>query len=1620
MAQNLELIVELLREMKNATSNNSENFERLLNGINEKLEIVDPNGNTATLLKNCLCELAKNLDEKYSTTLSKFTDIEDTLNLILEMQDEHVSDELKNLFKTFTDKMGKFHAEANQQKVTVSKLEEKIINVSNNDELTQKEIIKSIKLLKSDFDELNFGYKKSIENIYDSLNSILTKIADENIMNTNVKFDSIYKSTNDIVNYISSVDRRDTNLEKLLANLATNESLKLTQGIIESIVEKSDKISKKITNLASKSDVKTLKTTIENIQDNLERRTDTEIYTELNKVANNIVSQTDEIKQSLAGLTNNIDSLPDTKTFENQISKLYHRFDDFEQYLEKINSSDSIHGEIGFNFSNLTDELSTIKNIITDLNEVTLAKITSSIDNISFENQSYDIKNHISKMLSELPQKEDIERLLDNQEKILDSIAPKYNIENLTKKAETIELQILTATKNIVESIDKISNITDSNKITSTVSEIYSMIEDLKTDFLNTTELHNDSIIDKISELQKSVEQIVSVEDFNNFIEDLKAFVVDTVDLNSELNTNISEIKKLQGTITEKLDNIDFTYIKELINANHSDISTKLVDISDYITNLQTNNISDITNKLIEIKEIINNRNVTIEECELQKTNIIQCVDTYIQEIKAIFDTKDNELDAIFKNNFADLEEAIESNRMKNEDSLSEIIKQIDNINIFIKTNQGYSSSELKNSLSELCDIKTQIAALGKSFESLSYSKGSTEDNISEFVSDKLIQISSEIANITDNFDNKIQQGFAYSAELIEEKTSALLDFIKELRHNNSENIELFERLTVTDNKLMDFKQELELVNTDIINNLNSKTEQIISDLIPIKESLLNLVSNSFESDKSEIKEHFDLLHETIKNEIRNSTESSTTLYDKLENTYTKISNELSTTENNLRDFVLSDIDSVIIKIDNLREDLENTLDKIAPPAAEQMSEFKKFVTEINYFKAEQDKKLAQVASDIKTYISEQMLAQHDEIKSLLKISTNNRAILAAIENLKQTFKTKINTYSETNQNDDFGANEYEKEFETNHNYQILEDIKTDFDKFTDYIDELSDANPQIIEVLNTIKDKMKTISIAKSDEPEILEGENSDIDATSIFGANNFDIIRALDLLQEDITALHSKIERLSIQNEKQKSSIGAIPTLTNSPHNETTLDSKTFENIKNEWLEEIKTYLASSQIQTLLNEINDKVSILSLSNNSDWVNDIKNTLNQLKDIDITTLTEPSEQIQTSISEINNKIDILANTDYSLDLDDIKYTLDAIDSKLEDSADSKKLSESDARITAMLETLNHKIDIIASSSDTEFALEEVRELILAQQDSIDYLEQNNKTEAFKKCLDELTQEVNNITGDNSKEIQRTLKDMKESIMAAVITIFEQVSFIEESEDIKDFVEEKTDEINKNLAIVTEQLKQISQADPDYTYSMQDIESDLAKLRIALNQLQASEQDTKETQLHSILDNITQIGSTVQGLQISSGESYNAINNFGKDITTYLSNKVDNVAKMVEQSLSSDKVMRQALLYMGEWIDSASESMNKISTNSEEIIDIKSAIEDLKEVIPSQTNILSTIKNKFEEQEERIDRLEMALEKILNAVEDIDDTKVTRKIDKIDKQLLKLSTNIEKLASYVD
>ena len=2029
MAQELELIVEMLREIKRANSTNSESFDRLLASIGNKLEVIDKNSASADLIKAYLGEIAKSVDDKYTTTLNKFSDIEKALKAMFQEQEEHVKNKnIKELFDIFSTNMNNFYSEARQQKALLAGIENRLADISN-DKSDKEDVLRTITLLRNDFENLNHGYKSTIDSVNSDLKTILTNLikSDQTAINTQMKeqLDVMYKTATDIVNYLTLIDKRDSNLEILLSNVATNESLKMTQGVIDSIIQKSEEISEKINNLADKSDIEGLQVAANIMNKKMDETATKELFAQISDKTESLVSQTDEIKQNLANVTKDIEKLPDTSVLEDSLQSLFNKLDSLEKDIEKTDTTENI-SDIDSKLGVLTEELTIIKNIVSDISDVVTSKVLSAINDISFEEESYDIKNHVSKMLSILPQKEDIDKLLENDElnktavdeliqkadkladrldilpthddmatlnsnqlslvENLQGVANKDDIEALSAKSDDIEnmidklnfddefehlydksasiekwlsdskikenteklvednehnakqenlMEVLQTVHNIASEIDELSQNMDAKKVGRTVADVYQMIEDLKNDFLSTSEMHNDSIIVSLSELQKTVSAITSGEEFAKFTEDLRTFVENLSKNTETIDKNIEQILVNQE------------------EANNS-IESKLVSISDYLAGMKTLDTEDLKSAVGELKEIIENKKSNFTEIEAVNKEATAEIKEYLLSIKEILDTNDKNTNSDILTKIDELTESLQSVEKVNADTLSDVLEKLGYFeSILTEQNQN---SDIKDSLSEISDIKSQILSLSDSFKALNFEKNTSEESLSVFVADKLSELGENLSDLSLNIDEKLQTGFAYNAELIEEKASCLLDLIKELRHTSTENIDLYERLTVTDNKLMDVKQELELINTDVISSLNAKTDTLLQELEPIKTMIATIIRTNTKAEEIKIKENLTAIHDAVQGDLSENTKYSPSSYEKLEESYTAISRALATTENNLRDFILGDIDSVLIKIDNLRNDLEDKLNRIAPPEAENMKEFKEFVDKINEFKSEQKDLVVETAKDVKDTLSQQMEIQHNEIKSMLTVALNNEEIINAIEDLKKCFQSRAKDLSKL-QNEEsiediefFESNQYEKEFETDKNAQIIEELKQDFDKFSELIKDLSGENAEIKEVLNVIKNKMDTISVAKPqslaeisptdtdididedidivDEDVDTEAESEEIQDTEsenevettktenneeqeqeeiIVGEGNFDFVKALNLLKQDIQNLHSDVEKVIPKEDQKKvsSTLKSIPTLGNDNllltlNNKIELLAQTIK--PQEWLDEIKTYIAGDEIHTMLEEINGKIDILTLSDNSEWIGEIKQALEQLNSSDSVSSADPQtqsmlalinekldilastddydliEEVRDALEQIDNseqtekthnllnvisdKIDILAATDNSEELDeiretlvsieekfdeayssnnteemselktaletiekvvnelssiskdtseieelrsslssieskvdiiaqsdeidefedlkeildsienkiddisssdqlekikeylgnlekrisknksedallfldeikeildsieskidnaasletnnnieDIKYTLLNVDEKLDSanksanegikslkdtlsSVDKKvdnvqRLSESDAKITSILETLNHKIDIIAESDNASHQrdFQDVKDLIMAQTDYIDSLEKNNKTDAVKKCLKELTIEVNNInSNNNTKQIQKTLREMKESIMAAVVTIFEQVSFIEESEDIKDFVEEKTDEINQNLAAVTEQLKQITSPEdgPDYTYSMQDIESDLAKLRLALNELQTNEQEHNATQLASILNNINQIGTSVEDLQnsltkeevfglrikfdrintdikslqaltnqlvVKSGESYNALNStfedFGKVITDQLTTKVDKVTKMLETSNASDKVMRQALIYMGEWIDSASESMNKISTNSDEIVDVKSALEGLKKTVPAQTEILNSIEekfdeqqerlayfekqisklggleDKFEEQQERIDRLEIALDKILSAVEDIDDSKVTRKIDKIDKQIAKLSTNIEKLASYVD
>ena len=1913
MAQELELIIDMLREMKRANNTNSESFDKLLANIGSKLDVIDKNSTSSTLLKAYFGEIAKSVDDKYTTTLNKFSDIEKALKAIFQDQNEHVKNKnIKELFDSFTSSMNNFYTEARQQKVLLSSIETKLAEISN-DESDKNDILRTITLLRNDFENLNHGYKSIIDNVNSDLKSILTNLikSDQTTINSQIKeqVDVLYKATNDIISYLNSIDKRDANLEILLSNVVTNESLKLTQGAIDSIIQKSEEISEKITHLADKPDIEGLQTAASIMNQKLDETVTKELFTKISTTTEDLVTSTDEIKKTLADVTQNIETLPNTEKLESSILDLYSKLESLSEDIDNANVSENIT-DIEKKLEEFNSELTVIKNIISDLNEVVTSKVMNAINDISFDEEFSDIRNHVSNMISELPQKEDINRLLANEEKNqsavedlikntdllvdrldnlpthedmatlnsnqlslvenLQEVATKDDFEQLASKSDDIEemidslnfddefksiydktsniedwlkeskikenaqeianqietkaeqkdvLEILNSTNVLVEKLSTISQISNAENMAKTLTDIYSQIEDLKTDFLNTTELHNESAISKLEEIQNKLNYSATSEELANITENLKDFT-QTIIIDSKDNAeNIEQSKKLQQELIEKIDAIDFSEIHKKLSQNIETLSndirvtidennekvqnrvaeldSKLVSLSEYLNSNLTPNNEEIKNSINDIKEIILQNKKSFNEIQDDNFNKTSNIEEYIEELKTILDTSNSGIDENIKAQFLNIEETLAKFNETNDSQISKILEKLDDLTNFADNKNETSS------ISDIEEIKNQLQELGKSFVDI---KSTSEKDVAQFVANKLDELGTNLNTLTANIETGLQSGFSYNSELIEEKTAALLEFIKELRHASTDNIELYERLTVTDNKLMDFQQELELINTDVLSGLNEKTDKMIKELAPIKEMISCLAVQIPDGPQNEkVKEQLGLLHQSVQNDLTECTKYSKTALNKLEETYQRISQDLAQTENNLKDFILGDIDSVIIKIDNLKADLEKIPSRPITPNVEQMQEYNDFVAQIEEFKNEQKEYISDLAKDIKTNINENIQAKHDEIKSMLAVAINNKEIINAINDLKKLFKTKAKQLVENPEepdsietDEDFENNEIEKVFEESKNDKIIAEIKEDFSNFTKMISQLSGENSEIISVLNSIKDKIDTITVIKKEREltetdlnedadiqdfdiDIDDDDSQDIKAESDFeeeafhnedetnngdeiivGSENFDFLKAFDLLKQDINNLRADIERVLPQQNKS-----SIPSLGNdnlllSLNNKIELLAKT---LNRNWLEEVKEYIESSDIHSMLEEINSKIDILTLSDNSEWISEIKQALDQLngneeagdsklhsmlslisEKIDILAASDnydliedvrdeildalqniqpksDNSEIKDLINSLEAKIDILADTDSTIQLSDLRVAIDSIEDKIdalalagEDSAEIddikttlktieneinklnseqavqgseyseifdtikdsldvieykiesgeteeniKKLSETDAKITSMLELLNHKIDIISSSEDSLNAaedIEDVKQLILAQTDYIERFERNSKTDAVKKCLKELTEEVNYLSSNsntNSKQVQKAMKDMKESIMAAVVTIFEQVSFVEETEDIKDFVEEKTDVINQNLVEVTKQLKQITSSteDTDYNYSMQDIESDLAKLRLALNELQNNSIESQSSELSNISDTLYKITSSVEELQNSMTQDdikdlkydiNNGLEGIGKNLTNQISRKVDKVTKLLEKSSDSDKVMRQALIYMGEWIDSASESMNKISTNSDEIVDVKSAIEDLKSSMPEHKEILTsleekfdeqqerlsyfekqisklgTLEDRFDEQQERIDRLEMTIEKVLSAVEDIDDSRVTRKIDKIDKQLAKLSTNIEKLASYVD
>ncbi len=1138
-----------------------------------------------------------------------------------------------------------------------------------------------------------------------------------------------------------------------------------------------------------------------------------------------------------------------------------------------------------------------------------------------------------------------------------------------------------------------------------TIIEKYSNIDEKFNIIAQKTDL--DGILYKTSEISDKINQLP-------MREDLKYFTDKTTELSEQIS-GLPQKEDLSQVTDKTVENL--TEILDQISGKTTAISGQMNQLA------QQNDITDIYKCIHEFSTILDTLKDKLTTSS-EETNIM--IREQLDKLNSVLSAVVTENDfAGFRHDLADfIQKIIDNSRGLNEnlnvnkDVLQNLIIKIESLDIHknietvanalegLRINTSDNTAEISNKLENISakmdeisknDVEVKINTLSENFYDVSEDLKKMQTDIFEKLSKENDEVKEKL-NLANN-DNRFEalnvslQGVQGTALENSEKLSGLIE-------NVSQKLDNLPVEKIHD-KIAELKNNLEESGLDIKDIKSTLAENLSDD----KSDKLNNLHNNI-----------DFLRETIisaqnSNEL-NLTEKLLALRDMITEGISAGNEKFSDFEKQLGDFI-SNIQSIN---DDTEIKIGNSISEITDLKTE-IEQIAKDFTEWNYNQENRDSKIVNLISSELGEIGFTITNLQDSIQAGVhqELTKNGELVENQINNLVKFIEDlKENLHSQN---------------QTENNVDLETPLKEIKEKITTVKQEINLINTDITDVLNSKAEALiQTLAPLKSTIEQFSNIEETiETKLTDSVERQNAAIADATAEIKKTICEiLDNYSSKLNVSDELISKVDDIQARIAEKLDNQISMDD-----IKNEILassDNLKNVL--SEKITSNNE--DLKTLLSVAVNND---DITWAIDDLK-------SDISDKVTRIFNERNNYSEILEKTN-------------------EISFNNKKISD-------LLDALNQKIDILAISdtndddSSVQDEIQEIKEMILSQKELLMNSSNSEKINAIKNYLEELINKINTI--ENTE-----LKDMRENIISAVLTVFEQISFIEESEDIKDFVEEKTDEINQNLIEVKEQLKQISSKDEDYSYTLQDVESDIAKLRLVINEL--SETSSKE-EMSDISHNIHKIVTSVEDLQnsltqeqisdlktdfeklsedilsissrtnkliLTSDESYNVLNNAlndfsnivykleerinyfdNKEITERIEKKLDNVANIITGSANFDKVMRQALIYMGEWIDTTSENIESICEQSNTVKEIKYIIEKFQNKLFEQADLLNNLFDKFEEQEERIDRIEMKLEKILSAMDDIDNTKLNRKVDKLDKQLTKLSETIEKLATYVD
>lgn len=938
ITENFDTIKTLLNSIRAQGILNTSDVDKLLAGINSKLERLNTEEDI-DLIKIFLSELKQNLDERHSVLLSKFGAIESLFsNLLKNSADALKSSEVKELFDIVATNLSVFSREVVSQKETLTDITLRL-DAMRSDDSQKKEIVKNITFLKNDIERLTNGFDSIVLSLNENFKTIIKTISSidpsENINKFGKELEDIVNSSNTILSALQMLDKKNLQIEDALRGLATQDDLNSAKQWISDLASQEQTLAQSIDNLADKY------YKIDNLADKIDASVD--IIAGLKTVISDRDEQSSRaLLDKLAELENNVRDISTNQAFE-----------EFKLSLETA-------------LKGLYEGSSAIQTAVID-SSVELQKVNDAIRaldlNVSFKSLASDlskseqnVRDHVSVETGKVIQLVDVNatRTLNEISSSADNLTERINqahslISALCEKSFTEVEDNIAGLKNIVSQIDE-NNVSANNAIFSNITDRLAMFEnslkmslekqedyvansssqlleqinnikdlsgvlDYKID-ASVIEINNAKV--EFSGLKAAVEDVLAL-DFVNKVKDLKVDLYAVKqDLTNAVETSSGDLAEkfsndLFGKyelLISKLDSVE-TEIKQAqttslngLKAVLDNISSSIVDILSYVSSRQDISIDAIEAKLETINRAVSDNTLNYVE---NVRDIVDVIRTQVENnIKSIQEDTNRQID-IINTSISTSSENIRNEIQNSYNKLIEVQENFDEIKETLSVNNNVLTDNINGVLSTANTLRTDFDA------KLGALKNAILDKVAEFQQDFTCENAdkiSEIKFVSENLHSKsIQNAMDIKAELKGE----IAQLIGTLRLNVEE---LTEQIAGTGLKV-------EGANNEIISYIKNDFGAMVDNSVDELGSKVTDFSANIEARIDDIVSKFGNMEEAVDNLTNKTTSSLTSTLAKILDNFVSLKALIGTLNDKAADDLKKNVDILTNDFAKLRDKVD-------------------------------------------------------------------------------------------------------------------------------------------------------------------------------------------------------------------------------------------------------------------------------------------------------------------------------------------------------------------------------------------------------------------------------------------------------------------------------------------------------------------------------------------------------------------------------------------------------------------------------------------------------------------------------------------------------------------------